>query len=83
MAEIESTIQNLIKRLLMDDSLVITPGTNLVNDLGMDSSMLMMLVVQLEEHFNIIIPDDFFNYEKLSSFSAILSLVEKLSQKQP
>ena len=44
----------------------------------MDSISLIMMVVSIEEKFNIELPDDFLTEGNLSSYSNIVSIVETM-----
>ena len=78
MTDVAEWIINSIRKLLCDNEINITDTTNLIDDLGMDSILLMMLVVKIEEYYNITLPDDFFTMDRLSDFKTMSILVEDL-----
>lgn len=78
MQDVVELVKVTIKKILNNDELIITDKTDLINDLGMDSISLMMLVVEIEEMFQIVLPDDFFNIDNLSHFDSIVLLIEGL-----
>ena len=62
----------------MNNDIILTPDTDLLNDIGMDSLTLILLVVLIEEKFAIQLPDDFLTNENLSKISNIVSIVQSL-----
>lgn len=54
----------------------ITPETSFVNDLGADSLDTVELVMELEEEFDINIPDD--SAEKIQTVGQAIEYIEKL-----
>jgi acyl carrier protein len=56
----------------------ITPETSFVNDLGADSLDTVELVMELEEEFDINIPDD--AAEKIQTVGQAIEYIEKLQQ---
>ena len=79
MQNIEQIIREIIlSNLLNPKEVNISAQTNLVKDIGMDSISLIMMVVSIEEKFNIELPDDFLTEGNLSSYSNIVSIVETM-----
>lgn len=79
MKEVEEVIREIIlSNLLNSKEVNITLETNLIKDVGMDSISLMMMVVSIEEKFNIELPDEFFTEDNLSKFSNIVSTVQTI-----
>ena len=79
MQNIEQIIREIIlSNLLNPKEVNISAQTNLVKDIGMDSISLIMMVVSIEEKFNIELPDDFLTEDNLSSYSNIVSIVETM-----
>ena len=68
----------VLKKTTNNQSLIVYDNTNLVTDLGLDSILLMMLVTEIEVYFDIQLPDDFFQIEKLSKFNLIVEIVTNL-----
>ena len=75
---ITESIVSVIKEVLNNENLTINNETNLITDLGMDSISLMMLVVYIEDQYQIILPDDFFTIDKLSSVDIIVKTICEL-----
>lgn len=44
-----------------------------------DSMMFITFIVQLEEHFNITVPDEYLIFDKFNTLDSIVDLVEELS----
>lgn len=81
MQNIEETIREIIICNVLkmhSKDLKITLETNLAEDLGMDSISLMMMVVLIEERFNIELPEEFFAEETLSNYGNVVAFVTKL-----
>ena len=79
MNNVEDVVREIIlSNLFNSNETNITPETNLVKDIGMDSISLMMMVVSIENKFNIELPDEFLTEESLSKFSNIVTIVEEL-----
>ena len=76
---VQNEICQLIREnVLMNNDIILTPDTDLLNDIGMDSLTLILLVVLIEEKFAIQLPDDFLTNENLSKISNSVSLVQSL-----
>lgn len=76
---VQNEICQLIREnVLMNNDIILTPDTDLLNDIGMDSLTLILLVVLIEEKFAIQLPDDFLTNENLSKISNIVSIVQSL-----
>lgn len=79
MKEIEEVIREIIlSNSLNSKEVNITLETNLIKDIGMDSISLMMMVVSIEDKFNIELPDEFFTEDNLSKFGNIVSIVKTI-----
>ncbi len=77
------TIEETVKSIILDhlangNGIEITFKTNLIKDIGMDSIYLMMIVVLLEEKFNIELPDEFLSEDNLSSYGNIVAMVKTI-----
>ena len=53
-AEINSTLVELLTQQLNDDR-VVTPGTDLLSDLALESVQIMEFIVEVEDHYDIAI----------------------------
>ena len=53
-AEINSTLVELLTEQLNDDR-VVTPGTDLLSDLALESVQIMEFIVEVEDHYDIAI----------------------------
>lgn len=54
----EEEVIKVVKRICPDSGVEITPETNFVNDLGLDSLDFVELIIELEKKFDINIPDN-------------------------
>ncbi len=52
------TVRKVLAEQLEVDPSVITPETDIIDDLGADSLDLVELVMSLEEHYDIVLTDD-------------------------
>lgn len=50
--------------------------TDLMDDLGMDSITFISIIVEIEDVFNIIVPDDMLLMEKFRNVDLIIQIVE-------
>lgn len=48
---------------------------------GLDSIKYVLIIIEIEQEFDIIIPDDYLIYNKMSSINEILSIVHKLKSR--
>jgi len=55
----------------------ITYGTDLLDDLMLDSISIMQLIVSIEEEFDIEISDENLTPDKLNTFGKLLDIVEE------
>lgn len=51
---------------------------DLINDLGFDSIMLISMVIELENAFNIQIPDDSLTLDVLRSYNLLVNMLDTL-----
>ena len=58
MASVQERVIDIVAEQLGVDKEKVTPETSFVNDLGADSLDTVELVMELEEEFDITIPDD-------------------------
>ena len=58
----------------------VTPGANLIKDLGIDSLDYAELIMEFEQEFNIRIPDN--DAEQLQTVSEIVEYVERMRKKE-
>ena len=75
---IETIIRETVLQILSTQNVEITSETDLLNDVGMDSLSLIMIIVSLEDRLKIEFPDDFFTEENLSKFSIFVAKIESL-----
>ncbi len=52
------TVRKVLAEQLEVDESIITPETDIIDDLGADSLDLVELVMSLEEHYDIVLTDD-------------------------
>ncbi|MGB6042772.1 MAG: acyl carrier protein [Pirellulales bacterium] len=78
MASVEERVIDIVAEQLGADKEKITTGTHFVNDLGADSLDTVELVMELEEEFDINIPDE--AAEKIQTIGEAVSHIEKSTQ---
>lgn len=77
---IREKIANKIKDSIEED-VELKNETNLFDDLGVDSIMLINLIVDIEDEWDIELEDDDLDVEKLSSFDNLCNVViDKVSR---
>lgn len=74
MDEVRTKVVDIIANQLGVDKETITPGANVIDDLGADSLDIVELVMALEESFDLEIPDE--DAEKIRTVQDILSYLE-------
>ena len=72
--EIEEKVRQIICEKLSVKPEQVTPATSFVNDLGADSLDTVELVMELEEEFDITIPDD--AAEKIQTVGQAVQYIE-------
>lgn len=75
MASIEERVIDIVSEQLGVDKAKITPDTSFVNDLGADSLDTVELVMELEEEFDISIPDE--AAEKIQKVGEAIKFIEE------
>ncbi len=75
MASVSERVIDIVADQLGVDKDKITPDTSFVNDLGADSLDTVELVMELEEEFDITIPDD--AAEKIQTVGQAIEFIEK------
>ena len=75
MSSVEERVVNIVAEQLGVDKDKIKTESNFVNDLGADSQDTVELVMELEEEFDINIPDD--AAEKIQTVGEAISHIEK------
>ena len=75
MATVSERVTDIVATQLGVSKEQITPETNFVNDLGADSLDQVELVMELEEEFDINIPDD--AAEKIQTVGQAIEYIEK------
>ena len=75
MSSVEEQVKNIVSEQLGVEKEKITRESNFVNDLGADSLDTVELVMELEEEFDISIPED--AAEKIQTVGEAISHIEK------
>ncbi len=74
MADVSERVIDIVAEQLGVDKDKVKPETSFVNDLGADSLDTVELVMELEEEFNINIPDD--SAEKIETVGQAIEFIE-------
>ena len=69
------TVRKVLAEQLEADESIITPETDIIDDLGADSLDLVELVMSLEEHYDIVLTDD-----KTANVRTVGQVVKMLEQ---
>jgi acyl carrier protein len=77
-ASIEERVVSIVSEQLGVDKEKISPETSFVNDLGADSLDQVELVMELEEEFDIDIPDD--AAENIQTVGQAIDFIQKVQQ---
>ena len=72
----EERLKNIIREIVGDEKATIDNTTNLIEDLGMDSIMLLMLVVKIEEEFDFYFPDELLIDSVLTCFEKLIKVIK-------
>ncbi|MGV3608911.1 MAG: acyl carrier protein [Planctomycetaceae bacterium] len=75
MASVEERVKDIVSEQLGVDKDKVTPETSFVNDLGADSLDTVELVMELEEEFDITIPDD--AAEKIQTVGQAIKFIQE------
>ena len=75
MADVSQRVIDIVAEQLGVDKEKVAPETSFVNDLGADSLDTVELVMELEEEFDINIPDD--AAEKIQTVGQAIQFIEK------
>ena len=75
MAAVQDRVIDIVAEQLGVDKEKVTPDTSFVNDLGADSLDTVELVMELEEEFDISIPDE--EAEKIQTVGQAIEFIEK------
>ena len=75
MASVEERVINIVAETMGVDKASVTPATSFVNDLGADSLDTVELVMELEDEFDMNIPDE--EAEKLQTVGAAIDYIQK------
>ncbi len=75
MASVPERVIDIVAEQLGVDKEKVTPSTNFISDLGADSLDTVELVMELEEEFDINIPDD--AAEKIQTVGQAIDFIEK------
>ena len=78
---IKQEVIELISELFKDKGFDIDriEYVDLIDDLGMDSITFVSMVVEIEDHFKILIPDDLLRFENFNSVNKIVKLISKIA----
>lgn len=74
---IESRVVDLLSRMLGHPQAELTPGTDLVQDLGVSSVDFLGLVAALEDEFEIVFPADGSLINNVRTVGELVALVEE------
>ncbi len=77
MASIEERVMNIVAEQMGVDKAQITPETSFVNDLGADSLDTVELVMELEDEFDLSIPDE--DAEKIQTVGHAMTYIKEHS----
>lgn len=69
------TVKTMIAKQLKVDEASITPASRLVEDLKADSANVMVMIMDLEDKFGIVVEDD--QIMKLKTVGDVVSYIEK------
>ncbi len=78
MAEVRERVIDIVAEQLGVEKEKVSPETSFVNDLGADSLDTVELVMELEEEFNINIPDD--AAEKIETVGQAIEFIQSAQQ---
>lgn len=78
MSSIAERVVDIVADQLGVDKEKVKPETNFISDLGADSLDTVELVMELEEEFDINIPDD--AAEKIQTVGQVISFIENAKQ---
>ena len=73
--DVKEILKKCIMEVVQDDNLNIDDETDLIKDAGMDSILLMMLIIKIEEEFDFSYPDDLLVMEVLSKFENLNKVI--------
>ncbi len=74
----KNQIYEIIRKVLENDSITISEEMDIVNDLGMDSLMVMDMIIEIENFTNQIVKPE--KVSELRTINDILVLVEELME---
>ena len=77
MASIEERVMNIVAEQMGVEKAQITPETSFVNDLGADSLDTVELVMELEDEFDLSIPDE--DAEKIQTVGQAMTYIKEHS----
>lgn len=81
MKKIEEKLKQLLGELApQSKEIAVTEQTNLIDDLGFDSIMMMEFVVEIEDSFDVVIEGEDLNVETISNFGNLISLIFERSR---
>ena len=73
----KQSLCEMIKKFSKIDNINLDKNVNPIDDLGLDSFSMVMLIVEIESKYNIEFDDNDLNLEILSSTDKILDIIKK------
>ena len=73
-------ILNIINSILEDEVLTISDVEKELKDIGLDSIKFVLLIVELENRFQIEIPDEYMLYSKMATVLEVCKIVNELAK---
>lgn len=71
-------ILSIINSILEDEVLTVSDVNKELKDIGLDSIKFVLLIVELENKYQIEIPDEYMLYSKMSTISEVQKIVNEL-----
>lgn len=81
MVKVEEILK-IINLLLEEDVLTVADIGKKLNDIGLDSIKFVLLIVELEDRFQIEIPDEYMLYSKMGTVLEIYKVVSELIKRK-
>lgn len=78
MADVKERVINIVKKHFGNPAKEITENTDFVNDLGADSLASVEFLLELEDEFDVEVPED--QAEKIKTVGAAISYIEEQLQ---
>ena len=74
--ELINLLYDLFKEKELDIKLI--ESADLINDLGMDSITFISMIVEIETHFNIVIPDNLLLMDRYRCIDDIVKIIQNI-----